>query len=131
MKTLERRLKLLAKEGEGLSPSEIVKELAVEFHCSDRTIYSDFQKRAEWQPTIQQLKNQKDVVLKVLNRYEQLYRLAHRKFISTANESCRVAYLRVMINLTAKIYETSVIPDMLHRLERIEDAARKSGLLED
>jgi len=130
LKTLERRLKLLEKEGEGLSPAEIVQELSLQFNCTCRTIYKDFQKRAEWQPTLQQLGNQKDLILKVLNRYEQLYRLAHRKFLNSANESCQVAYLKLMMNLTGKVYETGIVPDMLDRLERIEDAARKAGLLE-
>jgi hypothetical protein len=73
---VERRLELLKLEGLGFSKAEIVKELSVKCQCSERTVYGDFECRSDWQPILQGVINAEEVLLKVLNRYEQNYRQA-------------------------------------------------------
>jgi len=73
---VSRRLELLKLEGLGFSQAEIVKELSQKLSCSERTVYYDFESRADWQPVIQSVVNPEAVLLKVVNWYEQIYRQA-------------------------------------------------------
>jgi len=74
--TDSRRLELLKLEGLGFSQAEVVKELSVKCECSERTVYSDFETRESWQPSLQSVVNSEGVLFKVVNRYEQIYRQA-------------------------------------------------------
>jgi hypothetical protein len=47
---ITRRLELLKLEGLGFSQAEIVSELSQKAGCSKRTVYLDFERRANWQP---------------------------------------------------------------------------------
>ena len=76
MDTDSRRLELLKLEGLDFSQAEIVKELSVKCTCSERTVYSDFETRESWQPILQSVVKFEGVLLKVVNRYEQIYRQA-------------------------------------------------------
>jgi transcriptional antiterminator len=69
-----RRLELLKLEGLGFSQAEIVKELSQKCACSGRTVYRDFETRESWQPVVQSVIDARKILLKVVNRYEQIYR---------------------------------------------------------
>jgi len=73
MEVVHRCLELLKLEGLGLSQTEIVKHLSEKMGYSERTIYSDFECRATWQPLLQAT-DPNDILLKVINRYEEIYR---------------------------------------------------------
>jgi hypothetical protein len=80
-----RRLELLKLEGLGFSQSEIVKELSVKFACSKRAVYKDFETRECWQPVLQSVVKSDRVLLKVVNRYEQIYRQASVRLLRALN----------------------------------------------
>ena len=82
MNTVERRLELLKLEGMGFNQVEIVKQLSQKHGCSDRTVYYDFENRANWQPTLQQLSDHEAILLKTVNRYEQIYREASIRLLT-------------------------------------------------
>ena len=65
--TIERRLEMLKLEGNGLEPSEIVKELSVKYGVTERAVYKDFETRNRWQPLLQEMKK---ALLKIHNRHE-------------------------------------------------------------
>ncbi len=72
----KRRLELLKLEGLGLTQVEIVAQLSEKAQCTKRTVYNDFESRAEWQPLLQTVVKPQDVLLKFVNRYEQVHRQA-------------------------------------------------------
>src|SRR4030065_1924507 len=84
--SVSRRLELLKLEGLGFSQAEIVKELSVKCTCSERTVYSDFENRGSWQPIVQSVVDTPMVLLKVINRYEQIYRQASMRLLTFENE---------------------------------------------
>jgi len=84
---VQRRLELLKMEGLGFNQAEIVKQLSEKYQCSARAVYFDFERRPSWQPTLLQLSDQEKVLLKVINRYEQIYRQAAFKCLTAANEN--------------------------------------------
>ena len=120
-----RRLELLKLEGLGFSQVEIVKELSVKCTCPKRTVYSDFECRAAWQPVLQSVVKPDGVLLKVMNRYEQIYRQASLRFITTSNELARMAALNIMLKANSLMYETAVLPEVLGRLKDLEDKAKR------
>lgn len=80
-KTVERRTEFLKLEAYGMSRAEIVKELSVKYHCTERNIYFDSETRKKWQPVLTQLCDMDKARLIVANRYEHLYRFAMQKYM--------------------------------------------------
>ena len=73
---VSRRLELLKLEGLGFSQAEIVNELSQKSSCTKRAVYKDFETRERWQPVLQSVVESNAVLLKAINRYEQIYRQA-------------------------------------------------------
>jgi hypothetical protein len=120
-----RRLELLKLEGLGFSQAEIVKELSVKFACSHRSVYCDFETRDGWQASLQSGLKPNEVLLKVINRYEQIYRQASMRFLTSSNELARIAALNIMLKTNSLLFETAVLPEVLGRLRDLEDKARR------
>jgi hypothetical protein len=115
-----RRVELLKLEGLGFSQGEIVKELSRKAECSERTIYNDFETRTQWQPTVQCVVNPDDVLLKVINRYEQIYRQASRRMLTSDNEWIQISALKIMMHTNTQLFETAVLPQVLAKLRVLE-----------
>jgi hypothetical protein len=100
--TLERRLELLRLEGNGLQPSEIVKELSVKYVVTSRAVYADFETRSSWQPLIEETK---EALLKIRNRHEQLYRKAVVAYMQAKSDRARIAALNLLRQINFDIAE--------------------------
>jgi hypothetical protein len=122
---VSRRLELLKLEGLGFSQSEIAKELSQKLNCSERTIYYDFESRADWQPVIQSVVNPEAMLLKVVNRYEQIYRQASVRLLTASNELAQLGALNTMLKANGALFETAVLPEFLSRLKTLEEKARR------
>jgi hypothetical protein len=122
---VSRRLEMLKLEGLGFSQAEVVKELSQKIGCSERTVYRDFENRAEWQPTFQGVNEPKQVLFKVLNRYEQIYRQASMRFLTASNELAKLGALNIMLKANSLVCETAVLPEVLGRLKELEDKAKR------
>ena len=125
MDTDSRRLELLKLEGLGFSQAEIVKELSVKCACSERTVYSDFETRVSWQPTLQSVVNSEGVLFKVVNRYEQIYRQASMQLLTSSNELGQLGALNMMLKANSLLFETAVLPELIGRLKVLEDKAKR------
>ena len=125
MDKVARRLELLKLEGLGFSQAEIVKELSVKRACSERTVYSDFEGRAIWQPVLQSVVKPEEILLKVVNRYEQIYRQASMRLLTSSNELAQLGALNIMLKANSLLNETAVLPEVLGRLKDLEDKAKR------
>jgi len=105
-RTIERRLELLQLEGNGLEPSEIVKELSVKYVVSERAVYKDFESRNFWQPVLQEMEK---AVLKVRNRHEQLYRKTVVSYMQAKSDKGRLAALNLMRQINVELAELAGI----------------------
>jgi len=121
---VSRRLELLKLEGLGFSQAEVVKELSQKCSCSKRAVYNDFETRKDWQPAIQSVVDAPRILLKVINRYEQIYRQASIRLLTVAEEACQLGALNVMLKANAALFETAVLPEVLSRLKVLEDRAK-------
>ena len=122
---VSRRLELLKLEGLGFSQAEVVKELSQKSTCSERTVYRDFEIRGSWQPVLQSVVNPEGVLLKVVNRYEQIYRQASVRLLTGSNELAQLGALNVMLKANAALFETAVLPEVLGRLRVLEEKAKR------
>jgi transcriptional antiterminator len=122
---VKRRLELLKLEGLGFSPPEIVTELSQKYGCSGRTVYRDFESRGQWQPELQNVKNHSQILMRTVNRYEQIYREASVRLLTGTQELTQLGALNIMLKVNSKIYEVAVLPDILSRLKELEDKAGK------
>ena len=123
MTAVKRRLELLKLEGLGFSMPEIVTELSQKYQCSGRTVYRDFESRGQWQPELQNVKNHTQILMRTVNRYEQIYREASVRLLTGAQELTQLGALNIMLKANSKIYETAVLPDILNRLKELEEKA--------
>jgi len=128
--TVARRLELLKLEGMGFNQSEIVKELGAKFQCSARTVYYDFENREDWQPALQQLDDYQAILLKTVNRYEQIYRQASVRLLTGTQEATQLGALNIMLKANSKIWETAVLPELLNRLKDLEEKTKRGVFVE-
>jgi len=122
---VKRRLELLKLEGLGFSQPEIVTELKQKQECSRRTVYRDFENRDRWQPELQNVKNHAQILMRKVNRYEQIYREASVRLLTGTQELTQLGALNIMLKVNSKIYEIAVLPDILNRLKELEEKASK------
>ena len=125
MDKVARRLELLKLEGLGFSQAEVVNELSLKLTCSKRVLYKDFESREVWQPILQSVVKPDKVLLKVLNRYEQIYRQASMRFLTASNELAKLGALNIMLKANSLVCETAVLPEVLGRLKELEDKAKR------
>ena len=125
MTAVKRRLELLKLEGLGFSPPEIVTELSQKYECSGRTVYRDFESRSQWQPELLNVKNHSQILMRTVNRYEQIYREASVRLLTGTQELTQLGALNIMLKVNSKIYEIAVLPDILNRLKELEEKAGK------
>jgi hypothetical protein len=118
-------LELLKLEGLGFSQAEIVNELSQKLSCTKRVVYKDFETREFWQPILQTVVKPNKVLLKVLNRYEQIYRQASMRFLTASNELAKLGALNIMLKANSLVCETAVLPEVLDRLKELEDKAKR------
>jgi hypothetical protein len=123
MDVVSRRMELLKLEGLGLTQPEILKDLSQRAGCAERTLYNDFETRASWQPILQGVIKPEDVLLKIMNRYEQIYRQASRRMISSPNPLAQLCALNTMLKVNSLMFETLVLTDLMSRLRVLEQKA--------
>ena len=93
--------------------------------CSKRTLYADFEGRAIWQPILQSAVKPEEILLKVVNRYEQIYRQASMRLLTASNELAQLGALNIMLKANSLLNETAVLPEVLGRLRDLEDKAKR------
>ncbi len=125
MDAVARRLELLKLEGLGFSQAEIVNELSQKSSCTKRAVYKDFECRATWQPILLSVVNPGGVLLKVVNRYEQVYRQASMRMLTSSNELAQIAALNIMLKANSLLFETAVLPELMGRLKVLEDKVKR------
>jgi hypothetical protein len=125
MDVITRRLELLKLEGLGLSQVEIVKQLCKSSGCAERTVYNDFETRASWQQILHSGIKPEDTLLKIVNRYEQIYRQASIRLHSSPNPLVQLGALNTMLKVNSLMFETLVLPDLLGRLKDLEKKAAR------
>ena len=125
MDAVSRRLELLKLEGLGFSQAEIVKELSQKMECSKRTVYNDFEGRITWQPVLQGVVKPDEILLKVVNRYEQIYRQASMRLLTSSNELAQLGALNTMLKANSLLFESAALPELMGRLKVLEDKAKR------
>ena len=125
MDVASRRLELLKLEGLGFSRAEIVKELSQKAACSRRAVYADFEGRAGWQPALQGAINSGEILLKVVNRFEQVYRQASMRLLTAQSELAQLGALNTMLKANSLLFETAVLPELISRLKVLEEKAKR------
>ena len=74
---------------------------------------------------MQSVENHSQILMRTVNRYEQIYREASVKLLTGTQELTQLGALNIMLKVNGKIYETAVLPDLLSRLKELEEKAKK------
>jgi biotin-(acetyl-CoA carboxylase) ligase len=122
---IDRRSELLKLEGLGVSRVDIVKRLSEKYSCTPRSIYNDFETRANWQPSLQGAIKTEDVMLKIINRLEQIYNQAAKHAISSTDVYAQLQALNVMLKANSQLTETAAVQELRARIKAIEEKIAK------
>jgi hypothetical protein len=69
------------------------------------------------------------ILLKVVNRYEQVYRQVSVRLLTAAEEACQFGALNGMPKANAAFFEVAVLPEVLDRLKVLEDKVKRGVLV--
>ena len=116
---------MLKLEGLGFSQAEIVTQVSEKAQCSKRTVYNDLETRATWQPVLQSTLKPEDALLKAVNRYEQIYRQASLRVLSSPNPMVQIGALNTMLKANYLMCETLALSELLTRLHVLEQKAAR------
>jgi hypothetical protein len=131
LNAIKRRLELLKLEGLGINRVEIVNQLSQKYLCSQRTIYNDFETREAWQPCLQGAKRTEQTLLKVSNRFEEIYSQAAKRVMSSTDPYVQLAALNLMAKANAHLSDSAIAPEILARISALEDKIGKESLKGD
>lgn len=118
---VERRQELLRLEGMGITRPDITKQLSEKYQVSARAIHYDYEHRPSWQPVLVEFADSEKVLMKIINRYEQIYGKAAYGYLTSEHEQSKVGYLRVMLEATAKVGEAVVLPGIMRDIEQLKE----------
>ena len=133
---VKRRLELLNLEAFDVSKPEIVAQLSKKYECNPSTIYRDFKNRHLWQPNLQGFEDQKQALVATVNTLKKLRKKARAKLyfepksktkkfddkeeveetVQLVNENVKVAWAKIIIETTLKMYELMYPTSMQHDL---------------
>jgi hypothetical protein len=122
---ISRRLEILILEGLGVSRVDIAKQLSQKYKCSQRSVYNDFETKTAWQPELQGATKANEAILKIINRYEQIYSQASKRAISSPNPFVQLAALNLMCKVNSNFSEVAAAPEILARIKALEDKIAK------
>jgi hypothetical protein len=125
LEAVSRRLELLRLEGIGLTQKEIVKQISQKMSCSERSVYNDLECRSSWQPLLQGLSKPDDLLLKIVNRYEEIYRQASRRILTSPSDLTQIAALNTIMKANSLMFETAVMPELMYKIKMLEDKVKK------
>lgn len=107
--------------------SVAVKQLAEKYHVSPRAVYGDWSRRGEWAGAFVDLRGSGTLLIDLVTRHEELYSRAFSAYAQADNSSARVGALRLLRELNLDLNDLAVSRDLLERVERLEEAAKKGG----
>ncbi len=125
----KRRLDELNFEALGLTKAQISKQVSQKYTCSKRIVYNDLKTRSEWQPILCSTIKPEDVLLKVVNRNDFIYRQASLRLLSSTNPLVQLSALNLMLKVNCLIYESVVLPEILAKLKALEEKAKRGVFL--
>ena len=67
-------------------------------------------------------------VLKVINRYEEIYRQASKRMLTSSNVLAQLGALNVMLKANALMFQTAALPGLINRIKTLEDKTKKGCL---
>ena len=101
--TVEIRLELLKKIGEGFNKRETVKHIVETFGVTEQTAYYHFRTKEKW--INQYCGFDADFSFQVKQRFNHIYREASFRYLHAEGDNARIGFLRTMIEANSKCAE--------------------------
>lgn len=103
--TVEIRLELLKKQGEGYSKAKTVKHLTEKFHITSSGAYYHFETLSKWSSQYLDFENVKDFQFNILNQLNHVNREASFQYVHAQNDNAKIGYLRTRLEALSKMAE--------------------------
>ena len=129
MSLLERRQEIRRLRGKGLPLNVIVNDLAPKYEVTPRAIYKDWKNRKHRIKALLSLGDPDAVFLDIVSRHNEIFRIAMVEYLSADNSSAKVGAIKLLRDLNRDLYDMNVTPDIMERLERIEELAKEKRSL--
>ena len=122
---VERRRKMVRKRAKGLPLNIVVNQLSKEYSRTKQALYKDWRNRKTWIKDILELGDSETVFFDFYARHEEIYQMTVMVYYQADNSSAKVGALRLLRDLNRDLYEISITPHLMKRLEDLEEKARK------
>ena len=103
--TVEIRLELLKKQGEGYSKAETVKHLSETFGITRSGAYYHFETLGKWSSQYLDFDNVKDFQFNIMNQLNTINREASFQYLQAKDDNSRIGYMRVRLEALSKLKE--------------------------
>jgi len=124
-KLLERRREMLRMRSKGLSLNVVVNDLSQKYDRTREALYKDWRRRKAWIKALLDLGDPEAVFLDILARHEDIYRMTVMECLQADNSSAKIGALRLLRDLNRDFYDMNLTPEIMERLDRIEEVASK------
>lgn len=109
----------------GLHPSAVITQLAEKYGVTERALWSDWQRREKWVPTLLNLEKYAEFTEMIAQKLSAVQKAAWSIYLKASNDSARVGALRtvlVALEIHRDIVQTK---DVLDRLDMLEEVAKE------
>lgn len=97
LKLLKRRVEMLDAVSTGLHPSAVIGRLAEKYGVSERTLWSDWERREKWIPVLLQLEKFGNFAEMIEQKLNAVQKASWSIYLHADNDNARVGALRVVL----------------------------------
>ncbi len=109
----------------GLHPSVVVAQLAGKYGVSERVLWSDWQRREKWVPTLLSLEKYAGFAKMIEQKLNAVQKAAWSIYLKAGNASARVGALRTVLEALGIHRDIVQTRDVIERLYKLEEIAQK------
>jgi hypothetical protein len=102
---LNRRKELVQALVRGDALTNIIGDLSEKYHVSRNALYKDYQRRANWMPSILAIDNREAFYMDLLAIHQDIFRLYRIQYFSADNTSAAVGCLRLLRDLNMDLID--------------------------
>ena len=109
----------------GLHPSAVIGQLAGKYQVSERCLWSDWERRAQWVPVLLGLEKYAGFCETIEQKLNAAQKAAWSVYMGASNDNARVGALRAVLE-SLEIHGSLVqTKELLERLCELEDVAKE------
>jgi hypothetical protein len=126
-KLLKRRAEMLDMTCKGFHPSAVISQLSEKYNLSEKSLWSDWDRRTKWVPILLDLEKYSDFAKYIESKINAVQKGAWSIYHRGDSDNARVGALKVVLSSLEVLSNTVLSKEILLRLEHVEELAKKNA----